>query len=86
MLCISFWHRRWWSLRSSAKSVIQTGTLFTLNPDLSSSSVREHLYFATGYGLIQCFKGLMSFEDEVRPCISSKPSADHMACRTCSPP
>ncbi|KZT66217.1 hypothetical protein DAEQUDRAFT_675510 [Daedalea quercina L-15889] len=25
---------------------------------------REHLYFATGYGLIQCFKGLMSFEDE----------------------
>ncbi|KAH9914287.1 uncharacterized protein B0H18DRAFT_1145542 [Fomitopsis serialis] len=24
----------------------------------------EHLYFATGYGLIQCFKGLMSFEDE----------------------
>ncbi|EPS94824.1 hypothetical protein FOMPIDRAFT_1152789 [Fomitopsis schrenkii] len=25
---------------------------------------REHLYFATGFGLIQCFKGLMSFEDE----------------------
>ncbi|KAF9808167.1 hypothetical protein IEO21_07953 [Rhodonia placenta] len=25
---------------------------------------RENLYFATGYGLIQCFKGLMSFEDE----------------------
>jgi len=24
----------------------------------------ESLYFATGYGLIQCFKGLMSFEDE----------------------
>ncbi len=26
---------------------------------------RERLYFATGYGLIQCVKGLMSFEDEV---------------------
>ncbi|KZT05152.1 uncharacterized protein LAESUDRAFT_781726 [Laetiporus sulphureus 93-53] len=25
---------------------------------------REHLYFAAGYGLIQCFKGVMSFEDE----------------------
>ncbi|KAH9837579.1 uncharacterized protein C8Q71DRAFT_753294 [Rhodofomes roseus] len=24
----------------------------------------ENLYFATGYGLIQCFKGVMSFEDE----------------------
>lgn len=27
---------------------------------------RERLYFATGYGLIQCVKGLMSYEDEVR--------------------
>jgi hypothetical protein len=26
---------------------------------------RERLYFATGFGLIQCVKGLMSFEDEV---------------------
>ena len=26
---------------------------------------RERLYFATGYGLIQVVKGLMSFEDEV---------------------
>lgn len=26
---------------------------------------RERLYFATGYGLIQCVKGLMSYEDEV---------------------
>ncbi|KAF9236545.1 hypothetical protein BU15DRAFT_49888 [Melanogaster broomeanus] len=25
---------------------------------------RERLYFATGYGLIQCVKGLMSFEDK----------------------
>ncbi|KAI0085514.1 hypothetical protein BDY19DRAFT_438314 [Irpex rosettiformis] len=25
---------------------------------------KERLYFATGYGLIQCVKGLMSFEDE----------------------
>lgn len=25
---------------------------------------RERLYFATGYGLIQCVKGLMSYEDE----------------------
>lgn len=29
-------------------------------------SDRERLYFATGFGLIQCVKGLMSFEDEVR--------------------
>lgn len=28
--------------------------------------LRERLYFATGYGLIQCVKGLMSFEDKVR--------------------
>ena len=27
---------------------------------------RERLYFATGFGLIQCVKGMMSFEDEVR--------------------
>ena len=26
---------------------------------------RERLYVATGFGLIQCVKGLMSFEDEV---------------------
>lgn len=30
---------------------------------------RERLYFATGYGLIQCFKGMISFEDDV--CIHS---------------
>ena len=27
---------------------------------------KERMYFATGYGLIQCIKGLMSYEDEVR--------------------
>lgn len=27
---------------------------------------RERVYVATGFGLIQCVKGLMSFEDEVR--------------------
>jgi hypothetical protein len=27
---------------------------------------RERLYFATGFGLIQCVKALMSFEDDVR--------------------
>ena|SRR5258708_23936473 len=26
---------------------------------------KERLYFATGYGLIQCVKALMSYEDEV---------------------
>ena len=26
---------------------------------------RERLYFATGYGLIQCVKALMSYDDEV---------------------
>lgn len=26
-------------------------------------TLRERLYFATGYGLIQCVKGLMSYED-----------------------
>ncbi|EMD32712.1 hypothetical protein CERSUDRAFT_161188 [Gelatoporia subvermispora B] len=29
-----------------------------------SDPKKERLYFATGYGLIQCVKGLMSFEDE----------------------
>lgn len=28
--------------------------------------LRERLYFATGFSLIQCVKGLMSYEDEVR--------------------
>ena len=27
---------------------------------------RERMYFATGFGLIQCVKALMSFEDDVR--------------------
>jgi len=31
---------------------------------LSSDPSMERLYFATGYGLIQCVKGLMSYEDE----------------------
>lgn len=26
---------------------------------------RERLYFATGYGLIQCVKAMMSYENEV---------------------
>ena len=34
---------------------------------------RERLYIATGFGLIQCVKGLMSFEDVVR----SPESLDH---------
>ena len=35
---------------------------------------RERLYFAAGYGLIQCVKGLMSYEDEVAcPCIPANP-------------
>lgn len=31
-----------------------------------SDEKKERLYFATGYGLIQCVKGLMSYADEVR--------------------
>jgi hypothetical protein len=27
---------------------------------------RERMYFATGFGLIQCVKALMSYEDDVR--------------------
>lgn len=30
-----------------------------------SDEQKERLYFATGYGLIQCVKGLMSYEDDV---------------------
>jgi hypothetical protein len=30
------------------------------------SLFRERLYFATGFGLIQCVKALMSYEDDVR--------------------
>jgi hypothetical protein len=33
---------------------------------LCNIPTRERLYFATGYGLIQCVKGIMSYEDEVR--------------------
>jgi len=31
----------------------------------SSDASKERLYFASGFGLIQCVKGLMSYEDEV---------------------
>lgn len=34
--------------------------------ELEDKGHMERLYFATGYGLIQCVKGLMSFEDDVR--------------------
>jgi len=30
-----------------------------------SDEKKERMYFATGYGLIQCVKGLMSYADEV---------------------
>jgi len=30
-----------------------------------SDEQKERLYFSTGYGLIQCVKGLMSYEDDV---------------------
>jgi hypothetical protein len=30
-----------------------------------SDKQKERLYFSTGYGLIQCVKGLMSYEDDV---------------------
>ena len=33
---------------------------------LNGIACRERLYFATGFGLIQCVKALMSFDDEVR--------------------
>ena len=33
---------------------------------LTSEVIRERLYFAAGYGMIQFLKGLMSYEDEVR--------------------
>ena len=36
----------------------------------SRNNFRERLYFATGYGLIQCVKGLMSYEDDVRTYLS----------------
>lgn len=34
----------------------------------ASTPLRERLYFATGSGLIQCVKALMSYEDDVRDC------------------
>jgi hypothetical protein len=30
-----------------------------------SDEKKERLYFAAGYGIIQCVKGLMSYEDDV---------------------
>ena len=32
----------------------------------SATFHRERMYFAMGFGLIQCVKALMSYEDEVR--------------------
>lgn len=56
------------------------GTPSSLTPDCHFiPPTREHLYFATGFGLIQCFKGLMSFEDEVRIRASPSPLADRLA-------
>jgi hypothetical protein len=34
--------------------------------DLKKNLLRERLYFATGFGMIQCVKALMSYEDDVR--------------------
>ena len=39
-------------------------TLFSILFLSPLESHRERLYFAAGYGLIQCMKGLMSYEDE----------------------
>lgn len=36
--------------------------------DVSYACNRERLYFATGYGLIQCVKALLSYDDKVSPC------------------
>ena len=38
----------------------------------------ERLYFATGFGLIQCVKGLMSYADEVRGCCSQMTAGSGM--------
>lgn len=49
--------------RADPNKCVATPAICTLNLTVFS---RERLYFATGYGLIQCVKGLMSFEDKVR--------------------
>lgn len=42
--------------------------------ELEDKGHMERLYFATGYGLIQCVKGLMSFEDDVCVIFFASPS------------
>ena len=44
-------------MRRDIPSPVCTGT---------ETGPRERLYFATGFGLIQCVKALMSYEDDVR--------------------
>ena len=39
---------------------------FATGTEAAGTSPRERLYFAAGFGLIQCVKALMSYEDDVR--------------------
>lgn len=53
--------------------------------ELEDKGHMERLYFATGYGLIQCVKGLMSFEDDVRVIFLPSPLISYPCrCRTSS--
>ncbi|KIM66408.1 hypothetical protein SCLCIDRAFT_1211163 [Scleroderma citrinum Foug A] len=49
-----------WSVHEFLHSRMLESEEYTLRMDPN----KERLYFATGYGLIQCLKGLMSFEDK----------------------
>lgn len=80
----NFSSRECWNLRNTATSLIQTSPFYFFLSNypalMSPISRRERLYIATGYGLIQCVKGLMSFEDKV-----SYHSLEHPFCKFAHP-
>lgn len=92
MRCSSFWRHRCWRPRSTATRAILRSASFRLCAGARSyNSRRERIYFATGFGLIQVVKGLMSFEDEVSHCLlyqcsaitmnSVGPACSHWSCQ-----
>ena len=68
MLLNSSLHPIWQSQRNFVLNAIQRSMQKNLNQPCAETydrCSRERLYCASGYGLIQCVKALMSFEDEV---------------------
>src|SRR5882757_10576253 len=72
--------------KASATRATHKSNFILVDFTRDAHKIRQRLYFATGYGLIQCVKGLMSFEDKVRFCTPLAPwQLRRSTCRVHSP-